>query len=267
VSRVRRSIVGVAIVLVTLALARGPARAEEDAAITRLLTDAGLIGTIVLASADGTREYVANPGRAAMGMLPASTFKIPNTLIALAEGVVHEQDVFKWDGRDKGMAAWNQDHTLATAFRTSCVWCYQELARRVGQAVYERYLAALQYGNQRPGPTLTTFWLEGDLRISALEQIAFLRRVYAQAPVIPPSAYAVLRRIMVVEETPTHVLRGKTGWTRRPDGEHGWFVGYVEGSAGTWFFATNLEIGLSAIAGQREQLVRDALRVKGVVER
>jgi beta-lactamase class D len=261
-----RRVAAIVVVLVVALFPSGWVRAEEDQALTRLLADTGLIGTIILALADGTREYVANPARAATPMLPASTFKIPNTLIALAEGVVHEDDVFKWDGRDKGMAAWNQDHTLATAFKTSCVWCYQELARRIGQPTYERYLAALQYGNQRPGPALTTFWLDGALRISALEQIAFLRRVYAQAPPIPPPAYAVLRRIMVMEETPTSVLRGKTGWTRRPDGEHGWFVGYTEGASGTWFFATNLEIGLSSIAGRREQLVRDALKLKGITQ-
>jgi beta-lactamase class D len=266
VTRAQRSVVTLAILLFTVVLQGGRARAEEDRDLARLLADAGLTGTIVVASADGTREYVANRARAATPMLPASTFKIPNTLIALAEGVVHEEIVFHWDGRDKGLAAWNQDHTLPTAFRTSCVWCYQEIARRVGQPTYERYLTALQYGNQRPGPTLTTFWLDGELRISALEQIAFLRRVYAQTPPIPPAAYAVLRRIMLMEETPTSVLRGKTGWTRRADGEHGWFVGYVEGSAGTWFFATNLEIGLSSIAGRREQLIREALRVKRIVE-
>ncbi len=250
-----------------VALLGGQARADEDRQLAQLLADKGLIGTIVLASADGAHQYVANPGRAATPLLPASTFKIPNTLIALAEGVLHEQDVFHWDGRDTGVAAWNQDHTLATAFRASCVWCYQQLARRVGQAAYVRYLRELQYGNQRPGPNLTTFWLDGDLRISALEQIEFLRRVYAQAPPIPPAAYAVLRRIMVVEKTPTGVLRGKTGWTRRADGEHGWFVGYVETPAGTWFFATNMEIGLSSIAGRREEVIREALQLKGIVRR
>ena len=260
----QRKVVILAIFLFAMGLPGGWARAEEDRDLVQVLADAGLTGTIVLASADGAHEYVATPARAATPMLPASTFKIPNTLIALTEGVVREQDVFRWDGQDKGMAAWNQDHTLATAFRTSCVWCYQELARRIGLPAYERYLAALQYGNRRPGPTLTTFWLDGDLRISALEQIAFLRRVYAGAPPITPAAYAVLRRIMVVEETPTSVLRGKTGFARRADGEHGWFVGYVEGSGGTWFFATNLEIGLSGVAGRREQVIRAALRVKGI---
>ena len=259
----RWKVLTIALFLFALALP-GPARAEEDRDLVRVLTDAGLTGTIVLASADGSREYVANAARAATPMLPASTFKIPNTLIALTEGVVHEQDMFRWDGHDKGMAAWNRDHTLATAFRASCVWCYQELARRIGLPAYERYLAALQYGNQRPGPALTTFWLDGDLCISAREQIAFLRRVYAEAPPISPAAYAVLRRIMVVEETPSGVLRGKTGFARRGDGEHGWFVGYWEGSGGTWFFATNLEIGFSGIAGRREEIIRSALRVKGI---
>jgi beta-lactamase class D len=260
-------VTAVGVLLVTIGLEVVHARADEDRQLAQVLTATGLTGTIVLASADGARQYVANPARAANPLLPASTFKIPNTLIALAEGVAYEQEVFRWDGRDTGVAAWNQDHTLATAFRASCVWCYQELARRVGQGAYERYLAQLQYGNQRPGPSLTTFWLDGDLRISALGQIDFLRRVYVQAPPIPPAAYAVLRRIMVVEETPTCVLRGKTGWVRRTDGEHGWFVGYVESQAGTWFFATNLEIGLASIAGRREQLIREALQAKGILPR
>jgi len=69
-----------------------------------------------------------------------------------------------------------------------------------------------------------------------------------------------------MEKTPISRLRGKTGWTRRADGEHGWFVGYVEGAAGTWFFAIHLEIGLPSITGRREQLSREALRVKGIVE-
>jgi beta-lactamase class D len=257
----------VGVLLVTIGLDGGHARADEDRQLAQLLAATGLTGTIVLASADGTRQYVANPTRAATPLLPASTFKIPNTLVALAEGVATEQEVFRWDGRDKGAAVWNQDHTLATAFRTSCVWCYQELARRVGLGAYERYLAQLKYGNQRPGPRLATFWLDGDLRISALEQIEFLRRVYAQASPIPPAAYAVLRRIMVMEETPTSVLRGKTGWVRRTDGEHGWFVGYVESHAGVWLFATNLEIGLPSIAGRREQLIREALQAKGLLPR
>ncbi len=72
---------------------------------------------------------------------------------------------------------------------------------------------------------------------------------------------------MVVEETPGSVLRGKTGWARRADGEHGRFVGYVEAPTGNWSFATNLEIGLAGIAGRREWLIRETLQVKGIVRR
>ncbi len=65
--------------------------------------------------------------------LPASTFKIPNTLIALEEGVIqNEKDIIEWDGEDKGWSQWNKDQSLETAFPLSCIWFYQELASRVG---------------------------------------------------------------------------------------------------------------------------------------
>ena len=62
---------------------------------------------------------------AEQGHIPASTFKIPNTLIALEEGVIKDQfEVIKWDGVVRQYAPWNADQTLATAFSRSCVWCY-----------------------------------------------------------------------------------------------------------------------------------------------
>jgi len=42
-------------------------------------------------------------------MLPASTFKIPNTLIALEEEIVDENTVLKWDGKKRAWKPWNQD--------------------------------------------------------------------------------------------------------------------------------------------------------------
>ena len=78
----------------------------------------------------------------------------------------------------------------------------QELARRVGEGRYAAYLPGLKYGNEQAGPELTTFWLEGDLRISATEQVAFLKRLYVGAFPFKRSSYELLRRIMVVEQTP-----------------------------------------------------------------
>lgn len=61
---------------------------------------------------------------------PASTFKIPNTLIALNEGVVTKDSVIVWDKKIREYESWNKDQTLLTAFKSSCVWCYQEFASK-----------------------------------------------------------------------------------------------------------------------------------------
>ena len=44
---------------------------------------------------------------------PASTFKIPNSLIALETEVIKdENEVIKWDGQKRWLEAWNTDHDL-----------------------------------------------------------------------------------------------------------------------------------------------------------
>ncbi|MEH0018736.1 MAG: penicillin-binding transpeptidase domain-containing protein [Desulfobacter sp.] len=117
-------------------------------------------GTIVISSLDSNTQFLNNKARAEKRLLPASTFKIPNTLIALDTGAVaDEKEIIKWDGQDKGWYRWNKDQSLETAFPFSCVWFYQELAGRVGNASYLKYLDGIDYGNEQTGKNLDTFWL------------------------------------------------------------------------------------------------------------
>ncbi|WP_236021696.1 class D beta-lactamase [Geomesophilobacter sediminis] len=237
--------------------------------MARLFNEKNIQGTIVISSLDGTTTYSHNDTRAATRMLPASTFKIPNTLIALEEGAIaDETQVLKWDGKVRSIAVWNKDQTVESAFKSSCVWVYQELAQRIGTARYESYLTRIGYGNARPTPVLTTFWLEGDLRISALEQIAFLKRLYRREFPFKPASYDVLKRIMIVEQTPTYTVHVKTGWanfgaTTAP--QIGWYVGYLETKGNVWLFALNMDISKPADAGLRQKIVMEALKSKGIL--
>ncbi len=133
-------------------------------------------GTILISSLNGEIEYLHNSNRAQKRFLPASTFKIPNTLIALEEGVIqNEKDIIEWDGEDKGWSQWNKDQSLETAFPLSCIWFYQELASRVGDKKYRSYLERMDYGNRKTGQDVKSFWLDGDLKISVFEQVQFLK--------------------------------------------------------------------------------------------
>ena len=125
------------------------------------------------------KTNIYNKERSENKYLPASTFKIVNTLIALQEKIVKdENEIIKWNGKDYGMAVWNKDQNMKTAFATSCVWFYQELSKKIGNDIYLKYLKNINYGNEKTGPIVESFWLEGDLRITAVEQIELLRKIY-----------------------------------------------------------------------------------------
>lgn len=239
----------------------------DDADLAKLFQDRGVEGTIIISSLDGKMNHVHNSRRSETRLIPASTFKIPNTLIALEEGAIKdEKEVVKWDGRrHEGFDAWNKDQTLQTAFPVSCVWFYQELAKRVGNEKYLAHLKKLGYGNEKTGPDVTTFWLDGDLRISAKEQIDFLKRLYTESLPYSKGNIKLLKKIMIVEENPQFTLRAKTGWAMRTDPQYAWYVGYVEPKGQIWFFAMNLDIKKKGDETLRKEITMAALKAKGIL--
>jgi len=162
----------------------------------------GFTGAFVLYDLGGNRITRYNPARCATRFLPASTFKIMNSLIGLETGVIPDEDyVIKWDGTRYDISAWNQDHTLKTAIRNSAVWYYQELARRVGKERMQHYVDVAGYGNQDISGQIDTFWLEGGLRISAEEQVGFLKRLYESDLPFSRRSMDIVKDILVLEKT------------------------------------------------------------------
>ncbi len=253
--------------VLALILFIGAASHADDADLRKLFQERGVEGTIIISSLDGKMNYVHNSRRSETGFIPASTFKVPNTLIALEEGAIKdEKEVIKWDGRrHEGFDIWNKDQTLQTAFPVSCVWFYQELAQRVGNEKYLAHLKKLGYGNEKTGPDVTTFWLEGDLMISAREQINFLKKLYAESLPYSKGNVKLLKKIMIVEENPQFTLRAKTGWAMRTDPQQAWYVGYVETKGQSWFFAMNLEIKKKGDETLRKEITMAALKAKGIL--
>jgi len=96
--------------------------------------DEGTAGTFVGYKVDDYLIIASDKDRSGEAKLPASTFKIPSSLIALETGVVQDldKDVFKWDGVTRSIEAWNRDHTMRTAIAASAVPVYQEIARSDG---------------------------------------------------------------------------------------------------------------------------------------
>jgi beta-lactamase class D len=233
----------------------------EDKAIAKFFTQHGVNGTMVIASLQSGKQYIHNNIRAKQRFSPASTFKIFNTLIALEKKAIEKETVLKWDGHIYDIPDWNHDQTLASAFKVSCVWCFQKLARQVGAEKYRDYLHKANYGTLREPFETTTFWLDGSLEVSAIEQINFLKKVYQRTLPFSSLSYDTLKQIMLVEQTPSFTIRAKTGWA----GQIAWYVGYVETSTDVWFFATNLDIRNKNDLPLRQRLTQVVLQAKGIV--
>ncbi|HEV2914565.1 MAG TPA: penicillin-binding transpeptidase domain-containing protein [Pyrinomonadaceae bacterium] len=182
---------------------------------------------------------------------PKSTFKIPNSLIGLETGVIRDADfLIPWDkqkyppdGWDtEPFIQWKRDHTLRTAFQNSVVWYYRELAQRVGAERMKKYVTAFNYGDRNISGPIDYFWLNNTLKISADEQVEFLKKFYLYKLAVARRSVDIVREIMVREQTPGYRLSGKTGGGALESGRFiGWFVGYVETGGDTYFFATNIE--------------------------
>jgi len=255
-----------AAVAITLSVASD--KTPQDQTLAALFEAQKVDGTMVLAALDGGTQFVHNPERASKRYCPASTFKIPNTLIALDSGVLaDENQTYPWDGKPKYLEQWNQDQNLTTAFASSCVWFFQEVARHLDLTRYAAYLKQFDYGNQTMGTDVTTFWLDDTLRISATEQIGFLRRLLKKELGVKESAFELLRKVMKTTDLGNCSMWAKTGWAMRTADPMGWYVGYVEVNGTTWLFAMNMDIPQNEMAKYRQELVLEALQAKGICTR
>ncbi len=216
-------------------------------------------GCFILYDVKRDTTLVYNPERTEEFFLPASTFKIPNSLIALECKVVRDvNEIIPWDGKERIVPAWNQDQTMRTAFRYSAVWFYQDLARRIGIDRMKKWVRKLNYGNNTVGPGIDDFWLVGDLRITARQQVDFLERLLKSDLPAKKKNMATVRDIMIEESNQRYVLRGKTGWADFGT-PVGWYVGWLEVGEQNFIFAMNMDIIEAGDQMYRKEIVNEVL--------
>lgn len=240
--------------------AQGPDTLRTD--WEKFFTDEGVTGTIVVVDDRTGRTSVYNPERAHRQFSPASTFKLPHALFALDAGIVRDEfQTFRWDSTKREVASWNADQHLRSSMRNSTVWVYQLFARQIGTDREREYLQKIDYGNQNISGGVDRFWLDGGLRISAREQIAFLKKLYHNQLPFKVEHQRLVKDIMIVEAGRNYIVRAKTGWTGGQRGQIGWWIGWVEWHEGPVFFALNIDMPRGgADAPKREQIGRAILR-------
>jgi beta-lactamase class D len=185
---------------------------------------------------------------------PASTFKIPHALIALDTAVITPATVVKWDGTKYDFTSWRRDHTLESAIKSSVYPFFQHTAALIGRERMLKYLERLDYGSKTYAGDQTTFWTNGDLQISPLEQVAFLRRMFAadlpvdRRHIETVKADLTMPRGQISNAAGLHqfpvrwgtAVRAKTGNTTVGGERVSWLVGAVESDGKDYVFAARI---------------------------
>ena len=199
-------------------------------------------GSFVLFDQNKNEWIFCNRTQLNQPFIPASTFKIYNSLVGLETGVIKDENfVIPWDSVIRQNSKWNADHDLKTAFKNSTVWYYQELAERVGGQRMKYWLDKVPYGNCDTTGGISRFWLTGGLRITPAEQIDLLRKLRNNQLPFSQRSMDIVKKIMIAKDTLDYVVRAKTGWGDEKDRIIGWYVGYVEKKGNVYYFANCMQ--------------------------
>lgn len=175
--------------------------------------------------------------------LPASTFKIVNSLIGIETGrITNEKMVIKWDGIVRAIPEWNKDLTMEEAFKVSAVPYYQEVARKIGKDTMQFWLDSLKYGNHVISSPIDTFWLDNTLKITADEQLGLVKKLFFTQLPFQKRTQEIVKKAMLQESNANYKLSYKTGWGHLQNGNSlVWIVGWIEENKHPYFFVLNVE--------------------------
>jgi beta-lactamase class D len=184
---------------------------------------------------------------------PASTFNIINTLIALEEGTIKDENtIMKWNGRKYNNPIASQDLDLKTAFKYNIDWYFWQLRLKTGGKKMKDWLNRMNYGDPpetidsfRVTPSgVDSFWvISGTLNITPAQQLDYIEKFYTgQLPFSARSA-GIVKKLLFEKDTSGYKIYGKRG-SYRLNGENkyiGWFVGYLETRDDVYFFVNYIQ--------------------------
>ncbi|MGN7292079.1 class D beta-lactamase [Rhizobium sp. SAFR-030] len=200
----------------------------------------------LVADAESGRVLVQE-GQCEERVTPASTFKIALAVMGYDAGFLkdatHPVLPFKKGYPDWGGAAWKKSVDPTSWLKNSVVWYSQQITKTIGAPKLTGYARSFGYGNadfsgdRGKNNGLERAWIASSLKISPVEQVAFLRKLVNGTLSADPKA--VQAAMAIVEKTTAEdgwTIHGKTGmaYPRKADysfdEEHpwGWFVGWGE---------------------------------------
>lgn len=262
-------------ILVTLVCSCSINNIKEDESLSKYFKQHNLEGTFGLFDNISGEFTIYNIGRYRdSAYLPASTFKIVNSLIGIETGRVRDSaTVIPWDGVVRSDSNWNRDLKMYEAFTFSCVPWYQELARRIGKDTMQHWLDTLGYGQRYTKPKIEnnpdTFWLDNSVKVTADEQLGLVKKLYFSQLPFQPRSQRMVKNMMLREDNSNYKLSYKTGWGHTAKGSTvGWIIGWIEENRHPYFFVLQVESPDSNydMSTVRLEILKSILRQYGFME-
>lgn len=162
----------------------------------------------------------------------------------------------KWDGTETPFKEWNKNHNLNSAMRYSVNWYFQNIDRGISKSKIYNYLNKISYGNKQIGFD-SNYWLEGSLKISPIEQVDFLKKLYNnEFDFNRENVNSVINSIKISDnfygKTGTGMVNGKT--------VNGWFVGIACSDYNTYIFAARISAENNATGLAAEKIAEDIIK-------
>lgn len=218
-------------------------KAKLDNSLETHFAKRNVTGSFAFLNNKDGKITVYNLGGDTTRYLPASTFKIVNSLIGLQTGVILNDTMkIAWDGVVRQVPEWNKAMGFSEAFKVSAVPYFQEVARRIGKDTMKLWLDSLGYGNLKMSERIDSFWLDNSLKISPDEQLGLVKKLYFDQLPFRKSVQHAVRMAMLQENNTAYKLSYKTGWGHNEENHSiGWVVGWIEENNHPYFFSLLVE--------------------------
>ncbi len=229
-------------------------------------------GSFIVYDFNNDKYFTSNDSICSLRYPAYSTFKIASSLIALDMGIAKDEsymikyDSLKhtlplWMKENNFYKNWYRDHTIKSALKYSVNWFFIELGDQIGNKNMADYMEKLAYGNKRVSDGKEQAWYNGQLKISAKEQVEFVKGILCQdLKDISKQAQRITREVFPSELESNYTLFGKTGTGDVGDNKYiGWYVGFIETKSNTYVFALNIfSNDINKIPGSmRQEMVKD----------
>jgi len=209
------------ILIVLMAHACSPNNVKNDPNIVKILDSAKVSGSFALMENGSGQFTITN-----LTLYKDSSYAPLNTFFAVPALL----------GLDKGYIK----HDTSNWVSLDSVNYYNAVIEKLGRTTILKTIDSLHYGKGIVSNDLNSFWKDGSLRITADEQLGFIKKLYFGQLSFQKRSQDIFKKMILKEDNANYQLSYILGSDKTTVPSF-WILGYVEENKHPYFFVMHLE--------------------------